>query len=97
MSDIFDLLDDETPQPPPQPEKGVSDAMATAVTEIAKSNSSLATVLAAAIVDALKAVESKTITVENQRVEVKRWIFRVERDSKGRMTTITATAQDALP
>jgi len=89
MSSLFDTLEDLTP---PTTGEEIGSALAVAVVEISKSNEKMAAMISKAIADALIAVDSKQITL-NEKQDVKKWEFKVDRDAKGFMTHITATAQ----
>lgn len=89
---LFDALEDETP---PTTGAEIGQALSVAVGELNKSNEAmvgqLSTMLTKAMTDALKAVDSKQITV-NEKQGISKWVFKVERDKQGLMTQITATA-----
>jgi len=89
MSSLFDTLEDLTP---PTTGEEIGSALAVAVGELNRSNEQMTAMIAKAIADALMAVDSKQITV-NERQGINKWVFKVERDTKGFMTHITATAQ----
>lgn len=75
---------------PETPEKDIGKALSEAVTELGRSNSDLAAMLAKAISDALFAVESRHINVNSNQVT--KWVFRMDRDKNGLLETITAEA-----
>lgn len=88
--DIFDELDDEST---PSAGQEIGDALSTAVQSINQSNQHLAMMLSTAINQALQSVESKQINITSpENKPVTEWVFKVTRDAKGMMTTITATA-----
>ncbi len=95
MKKLFDKLEDETP---PTIGKEIGTALITAMSGMNKTNEAMSTQMAAmvskAIADAILAVSSKQIVIEKaEKQTVKQWVFTVERDNKGVMSKIVATAQ----
>ena len=86
MSNLFDRLEDKTPVT----RKQVETSLATATRELGANSASLAEMLAKAISDAIRAVDSKQITVAKDAV--REWVFDVEHDANGRTKRITAKA-----
>lgn len=95
MSKLFDALDDET-----EPTAGaeIGKALSVAVSELNKSNeamvSTLSTMLAQSMKDAIGAIESKSITVQ-QPEKITAWKFKIEYvklDGFMRPSIVTATA-----
>jgi len=84
---VMSKLQDEEPDVGVQ----VSEAMAPIVEKMHTSNQALATMLSKSIGDALYAVESKTITVEDK--PIRRWVFDFERLENGTLKRIVATSE----
>ena len=85
MSSIFDDLEDETPV---SAGKEIGDAVSGALSEVAKSNAQLAESLTLAIATAIRDVNKQESTPK----PVQKWRFAVERDNKGLLIAVTATA-----
>ena len=66
-------------------------AMSDAVTRIGEQNAAMQQMLSKSITDALQAVDSKQIIVENQKI--KQWDFKFERDSNLLLKRVVAIAK----
>lgn len=87
MTTLFDELEDESL---PTTGEEVGAAISDALDAVARSNETLATMLAMSIADAIRHIDSRNIVVEPSAVQ--KWTFNVQRDDKGFMTSVTATA-----
>ena len=72
----------------------IANALTPVVDALGRQQEQMVGIITKSIADALRAVDSRSITVqESERPMVTQWVFKVERDSKGLMTSITATAK----
>lgn len=86
---LFDELKDESPATV----ASVSETVAEVMKELHQQNTDLAETLASAIASAIRTVESKNITVNSAQADpIRAWVFKVQRDQRGLITSITATA-----
>lgn len=105
MSKLFDQLEDESE---PTTGMEIGNAISAALQELGKSNADMAATITKAVIDALgqadakqesmaksmldalHRVDSKQIVINDKPVT--KWTFKVERDARGQMTQVTATA-----
>jgi len=87
MSQVFKKLKDQTPKSVGQE---VGEVLSVSMAEIKASNEQMNAMLAKTIADALARLEPKADG--STKKDVKTWTFRVERNDKGLMTQVIATA-----
>lgn len=88
MSGVFKKLKDETPKTVGQ---DVGEAISLAMADANAANERMAVMLAKTISEALAKLEAKV--PETEKTTIKKWIFQVERNDKGLMTQVIATAE----
>lgn len=88
---IMRLLDDLEDETPPSIGQEVGAALGMAVQGISKSNRDMAESLSLSISKAMNEAMSRQVIHPEKPIQ--NWVFKVERNDKGLMTQITATAQ----
>jgi len=87
MSNVFKKLKDSTPK---STGSEIGEALAGAMGEMQASNAQMNIMLGKTIAEAL--LKCNVNQPDNSKKDVKRWVFTVERNDKGLMTQVIATA-----
>ena len=88
MSTVFKKLKDQTPKTVGQE---VGEVLSVSMADLKASNEQMSSMLGKTIAEALLKFESKVIG--NEKKDIKKWVFKVERNDKGLMTQVIATAE----
>jgi len=88
MSHVFKKLKDSTPK---STGTEIGEALAGAMGEMQASNAQMNIMLGKMIAEALLKFESKV--PGNEKKDVKKWVFKVERNDKDLMTYVIATTE----